>query len=118
MWVWGYKFAYDDYYGEADDEDPDFIPGYKDTWTPCKIEWFSKNGIKVLDFEAGEIFAVCKTQDKNGGLAFYGLLHPDYHYQLKNTFGANAKEIVKRTLYKLETISASKNKAFSCGTYM
>lgn len=118
LWVWGYKLAYDDYYGENEDEDPDWIPNYKDSWTPCKIEWFSKNNIKIIDVEAGEIFAVVKTKDKNGGLAFYGILTPDYHYQAKNTFGANTKEIIKKTLYKLEAISASKNKAFSCGSYM
>ena len=118
LWVWGYKYAYDDYYGEANDEDPDLMPGFKDNWTPCKIEWFEKHGIRVVDIAAGEIYCILKTVDRQGFRSFYGFLHPDYHYQAKRSFGAGYKEVIKKTLFKLEQINANNVVSFDCGQYM
>merc|ERR1712176_667415 len=51
-------------------------------------------------------------------MSMYGVIHPDYHYQRHRCFGENHKEIIVKTLYKLESIDASKVISFDCGTYM
>ena len=118
IWIWGYKFAYDDYYGEREEEDPDLFPSFKDNWTPCKVEWFEKNGIRVLDIAAAEYFCLLKAVDRQGSMAFYGFMHPDYHYEASRTFGTGYKVIIKKTLYRLDHISAQNVLSFDCGKYM
>ena len=65
LWTWGRKYAYDDYYNEEENVD-DFVPGYKDNFTPCKLPWFEKNGYRILDFCAGSNHAVLKASDSTG----------------------------------------------------
>jgi hypothetical protein len=45
-------------------------------------------------------------------------LHPDYHYQAKRCFGTGYKEVVKKTLYKLDNVNASNLLSYDCGKYM
>ena len=82
VWVMGRKFAYNDYYNEETTDDNDLIPDYKDEMTPCKIVWFEKNGVKVIDIAASQGYAMCLVEDNQGHRYFYVLNHPDYHYQL------------------------------------
>jgi hypothetical protein len=105
-------------YDEEANEDEDFITGYKDNYTPVKIEWFEKNGLKILDFAASEIYAMLRVENSQGDQMFYALLHPDYHYHAKREFGNFFKEIVPKILYKIENIDASKVISFDCGSHM
>ena len=102
LWVWGYKLAYDDYYGEGGSDAEALIPGHHCNWTPCKVGWFETNGLRVVDFAAGEIYAICKVVDRSGADHLYAVLHPDYHYQARNCFGALAKEVLTKSVWKLE----------------
>jgi len=77
FWMWGSKFAYDDYYDEGTVDDPDLIPGFKDSWTPVKVEWFERNGMRVVDFSPGQYYCVLKVADKQRALSLYGFIHPD-----------------------------------------
>ena len=118
LWLWGSKYAYDDYYDEGQEEDPDLMPTYKDNHTPVKIEWFERRGMRVVDFAAAEYYCILKVADRQGSMNIYGFIHPDYHYQKTNSFGSGCKEMIKKTLYKLDQISASNLLAFDCGKHM
>ena len=118
LWVWGYKLAYDDYYGDGGGDAEALIPGHHCNWTPCKVGWFETNGLRVVDFAAGEIYAICKCVDRSGADHLYAVLHPDYHYQARNCFGALAKEVLTKSVWKLEQITAGRLLSFDCGTYM
>jgi len=61
MWVWGYKFTYDDYYDEEGDGPPEMCSEYKERAAPAKMDWFEKNGFKVLDFAVGEPMVILKA---------------------------------------------------------
>ena len=118
MWIWGYKFAYDDYYAEENDNNEEDMYKYKDAWTPAKMDWFEKNGYRVLDFSVGDIFFVCKVVNKTGEESVLGVMHPDYNYQKDRLFGNHKTELLKRSVYRLDNINADQLKSFSCGTYM
>ena len=104
LWVWGYKFAYDDYYGENEDT-ADMCSEFKDRYTPCKMDWFEKNGYSVLDFAVSETYCVLKVTDKQGTQSIMGMIHPDYWYNVDDYFGANKTKIVEKTLWSLDSVA-------------
>lgn len=66
LWCWGQNMKYNDYYcEERSASNDDFLPNYKDNWTPVKMTWFEKNGVKVLDVDTGEWSTILKVQEKN-----------------------------------------------------
>ena len=106
MWVWGYKFAYDDYYDEEAESPPEMCSEYKERAAPAKMDWLEKNGYKVLDFAGGEPTVLLKAQDKQGALVMLGMLHPDYSYGANEYFGDAKTKLVDRTLWRLDSYSA------------
>ena len=117
MWVWGYKFAYDDYYGENNDA-AEMCTEFKDRYSPCKIDWFEKNGYRVLDIAVSETYVILKASDKQGSLSVMGMIHPDYWYNADEYFGNNKTKLVDKTLWTLDSVNPSLLQSFDCGDYM
>ena len=82
LWIWGYKFynRYADEYGESGVENVQIFEDYKNEWTPCRVDWFEKKGMKVLDFACTETFAPLLVQDANGAKSVWFMSHPNYGY--------------------------------------
>ena len=91
---------------------------FKDRGSPCKMDWFEKNGYRILDFAVGDCFAVLKVKNKSGGYQMLGMIHPDYHYDVDSIFGSKKTKLVERTLWVLDSITAENVAAFDCGGYM
>jgi len=117
LYVWGRKWAYDDYYGENDDIQEMFSE-FKDCFTPTKMDWFEKHGYRILDFAVGDHFVYLRVKDKKGAYQMLGLVCPDYYYNAENYLGASITKLVDKNLWKIDSLSAEQISSFDCGESM
>ena len=117
MWFWGYKIGYDyeDRYARTD---TNFVSNFTSCMVAHKMDWFEKNGIRVLDFSAAECYVIMRVEDRSSTQHIYALMSPFYHKQVQNCFFDKPQDLFKQILFKLDNIDASQLLSFDCGSYM
>ena len=87
MWAWGQKLGYalsERRRYESQETDHRFATNYMEQNSVYKLDWFEKNGSKVLDFNSGDAYTLLKVEDQNGSQHIYGLIHPEHHGQIND----------------------------------
>ena len=95
-----------------------FMTNHVDNNTVCKIDWFERNGVQVLDFSVGDAFTLLRVEDKFNVEHIYGLIHPGFHGRIDACFQGFQKEMFKNTLFKLNNLDATDVVSFDCGSSM
>jgi len=86
------------------------------------VNWFADNNLKVLDFEAGNYFAIVLVQNSQGKKEFYAIGQKTVNtynpatssYADFDRFGPNAKAVYGTSIYYLADIDAESVASFAC----
>ena len=79
VWFWGYQIGLDYENKHSSSADTGFISNFTDTYSLNKLDWFEKNGIRVLDFAVGQCYTIFKVEDRSNEKHIYALMSPAHH---------------------------------------